>query len=327
MKITVDKNGLNNAMKKASKVSNPKSIMPILAHVAIDFDGVSMTITANDGARTYAETIPAEGEPGQCTIEAAKLAKAVSGMKSGDVELTPEQIKQGRSRLKLVSLPYNNFPQPDYGQTEEVGITGEQLADAIAIIGHAMPVKDFRPMLNGIHLTEGYAVATDGHRMAFVEIPYQGPDIIIPADSARQMGDMPGAVKVSDNQLVIEGDGFRFSTNLVEAKYPDWRRVRPSDFESEVTLNADDLLAACKTVQLGGEMAKFEFTDGQVLISNSGAESAADAVVKESLTVGFNVQYVIDAVNAAATDEITIKLSTGRSSEINGSFVVMPVRL
>lgn len=327
MKLTIDKNTLNGVMKKAGKVANPKSSMPILSHVALDFDGYVLTITANDSARTYSETVPAEGEPGQCTIESAKLSKAVSGMKSGDIELTPGQIKQGRSKLKLESRNYADFPQPDYDQAEDSGLTGEQLAEAIAIIGHAMPVKDFRPMLNGIHLTEGFAVATDGHRMAFVPVDYHGPDIIVPADSARQMTDMDGRVMVSANQLIIEGKGSRFSTNLIEQKFPDWRRVRPSEFESEATVNAGDLIAACKTVQLGGDTAKFELSDGQVHISNAGAESAADATVKESLTVGFNVQYVIDAVNAAGTDEITIKLNVSKSSEINGAFVVMPVRL
>lgn len=327
MKLTIEKNTLNNVMKKAAKVASPKSTMPILTHVALDFDGVALTITANDSARTYSETVPAEGEPGQCTIEAAKLSKAVSGMKSGDLELTPGQIKQGRSKLKLESRNYADFPQPDYAEAEDSGLTGEQLAEAISVIGHAMPQKDVRPMLNGIHLTAGYAVATDGHRMAFVEVPYQGPDIIIPADSARQMGDMGGKVMVSASQLIIDGGGSRFSTNLVESKYPDWRRVRPTEFESEATVNAGDLLAACRTVQLGGTMAKFEFADGDVRISNDEAESMADATVKESLVVGFNVQYVIDAIVAADSPEITIKLNAGKSSEINGAFVVMPVRL
>lgn len=327
MKLTIDKSSLNNVMKKAAKVASPKSTMPILTHVALDFDGAHLTVTANDSARTYAETIPAEGEPGKCTIEAAKLAKAVSGMRSGDIEITPDQIKQGRSKLKLESRNYADFPQPDYADAEDSGLTGEQLADAIRVISHAMPQKDVRPMLNGIHLTNGYAVATDGHRMAFVEVPYEGPDIIIPADSARQIGDMGGRVLVSSSQLIIDNDGNRFSTNLVESKYPDWRRVRPTEFESEATLNAGDLLAACKTVQLGGSMAKFEFSDGAVKISNAEAESVADAVVKDSLTVGFNIQYVIDAIVAADAPEITIKLNASRSSEINGAFVVMPVRL
>lgn len=97
MKIITNKNTLNAAMKNASRIANPKSTMPILSHVAIDFDGETVTITANDSSRTYSERFAATGDAGQCTIEAAKLAKAVAGMKSGEIELTPDQIRQGQA--------------------------------------------------------------------------------------------------------------------------------------------------------------------------------------------------------------------------------------
>lgn len=327
MKIITTKETLNAVMKKAAKVASPKSTMPILTHVAIDFDGQNCTITANDSARTYSETFAATGERGQCTIEADKLAKAVAGMKSGEVELTESVIKQGRSKLKLESRNYADFPQPDYTAAQECGLSGSDLARVIAVIAHAMPVKDARPMLNGVHIEEGFAVATDGHRMAFVPLDYQGPDITIPADSVRQIGDMGGKVLVSDSQLIIEGEKGRFSTHLIDGKYPDWRRVRPSEFDATVRVNAQDLLAACKTVQLGGNTAKFNFYDGTITINNEGGEAAADCEVDNPVIAGFNLAYVIDAINAADTAEIVWKVNASKSSEMNDSFVVMPVRL
>src|SRR6056297_3463307 len=161
MKLTTDKTTIAAAMKQAVKVANPKASIPVLSHVAIDFDGQNCTITANDSLRTYSATFPAEGEPGQCTIEADKLSRAVNGMKSGDIEITPTQIKQGRSKLKLESMPYDNFPQPDYDESEDAGISAESLSDAIRTVQHAMAMKDVRPMLNGVHLCEGHCVATD----------------------------------------------------------------------------------------------------------------------------------------------------------------------
>src|SRR6056297_2756138 len=132
MKLIIEKNTIASVMKKAIKVANPKSMIPILKHVAIDFDGEKCTITANDTSRTYSEMFAAEGESGQWTIEADKLAKAVNGMKSGPVEITPEYVKQGRSKIKLESLKYSDFPQPDYEKAEDAGVTGEQLAGALA---------------------------------------------------------------------------------------------------------------------------------------------------------------------------------------------------
>jgi DNA polymerase III sliding clamp (beta) subunit (PCNA family) len=301
--------------------------MPIFTHVALDFDGELLTITANDGVRTYSESVPATGDPGKCTVEAQKLARAVAGMKSGPIEITEGQIKQGRSKLKLGSMPFNDFPQPDYEYAKSTTLMSGQLSEAIAIVAHAMPQKDVRPMLNGIHLTEGFAVATDGHRLAFWEIDYDGPDITIPADSVRQMPDMKGIVSVSDNQMIIDGNCARFSTSLQSGKYPDWRRVVQKEFGATATVNADDLLAALKTAQLGREIGRFEFTTDTLSVVNDNAEAACDLECDKEITTGFNYQYVIDAVMASGLPNVEIQINGMKSSLINGHFVLMPVKI
>lgn len=327
MKLTTEKQLLANAMKKAAKIANPRSTLPILTHVAVSFDGEMCTITANDSARTYSERFPAKGEPGECTIEADKLLKAVNGMRNGEVTLTDKQISQGRSKLKLESRNYADFPQPDYDDAKPCGLTGEALADLIGIVGHAVPTKDVRPMLNGVHLTAGKCVATDGHRMAFADCEYDGPDLIIPAESVRQMADLSGQVSVSDRQLIIESDSARFSTNLVDAKYPDWLRMVPNQFEATATMGADDLVAALKTAQLGGDVARLQFADGQCHISNDKAESACDAECDTDITAGVFMQYIIDAVLASGQDSVTIGLNPSRPGLlIADRFTVMPVR-
>lgn len=328
MKIITDKKTLSAVMKKAAKVASARTALPILSHVAIDFDGETCTITANDSARTYSERFAATGEPGQCTMEADKLLKAVNGMASGDLELTDGQVKQGRSKIKLESRNYGDFPQPDYENAQDCGITGEQLASMIAVIGHAVPTKDVRPMLNGIHLTEGHCVATDGHRMAWADCDYAGPDIIIPAETVRQIGDMTGKVMVSDKQLIIESESARFTTNLLSEKYPNWKGIIPREFVATATMNADDFVAAMKTAQIGGDNAKLDFSGGQCHISNKGAESACDAECDADMVVGLFIQYAIDAIQASGLEAVTIGLNQSRPGcLINERFTVMPVRL
>lgn len=327
MKIKTTKEVLAAATKRAAKVASVKSTIPVLSHLAVDFDGETVTITANDGVRTYSEKFSAEGEAGQCTIEADKLAKAANGMKSGEIELTPTQIKQGRSNLKLESLRYSDFPQPDYGAADDCGITGEQLADAIGFVAHAIPTKDVRHILNGVHLTNGYCVATDGHRLAFCELPYDGPDIIIPADSARQIGAMYGQVKVSDRQLVIDGKSSRFSSGLIEGKYVDWRRVVPKDLANTITFDGSAMLAELRTALLGGNLAKFTLSDGQITIQNDGAETAIDFEGQADLVIGYNIQYLIDAISTTGGGTITMQIQEGKPCLVNNNLIVMPVRI
>jgi len=327
MKIIIEKSDISATMKRAAKVAPQKSTMPIFTHVALDFDGEILTITANDGVRTYSESVPATGDPGKCTIEAQKLARAVAGMKAGPIEITEGQIKQGRSRLKLDSMPFDNFPQPNYEDSTVTTLHSSQLAHAIAIVSHAMPQKDVRPMLNGIHLTEGFAVATDGHRMAFWDIDYNGPDITIPADSVRQIPDIDGYVSVSENQMIVDGNQSRFSTSLRPGKYPDWRRVVQKEFGATATINADDLIAALKTAQLGLEIGRFEFTLDALSVVNDNAEDACDAKCDKEIVTGFNYQYVIDAVVASGMPSVEMQINESKSSLINGHFVLMPVRI
>ena len=327
MKIIIEKSDISATMKRAAKVAPQKSTMPIFTHVALDFDGELLTITANDGVRTYSESVPATGDPGKCTIEAQKMARAITGMKSGPIEITEGQVKQGRSKIKLESMPFENFPQPDYEDATVTALQSSQLVSAIAIVAHAMPQKDVRPMLNGIHLTQGFAVATDGHRMAFWEIDYDGPDITIPADSVRQMPDMDGVVSVSDNQLIIDGKGSRFSTSLQSGKYPDWRRVIQKEFVATATINADDLIAAMKTAQLGREFGSFEFTAETLLVVNDSAEAACDLQCDGDVITGFSYQYMIDAVSASGLQNVEIQINKTKSSLVNGHFVLMPVRI
>ena len=326
MKLIIEKAAIASVMKKAIKVANPKSMIPILKHVAIDFDGEKCTITANDTSRTYSEMFAATGEAGQWTIEADKLARAVNGMKSGPVEITPDYVKQGRSKIKLESLKYSDFPQPDYEKAEDAGVTGEQLAGALATVSHAMGVKDVRQFLQGVHLCEGHAVASDGHRMSFADLPYTGPDLIIPADSVRQMMDLSGRVMVSDRQMVIQSESCRFTTSLVEVKYPDWRRMIPSDFKATASFDASDMIDAIRTAQLGGNTMRLTFGPESVALASDSAESACDCDCDAEAETGFMGQYLIDAIQASVEDRVQIQIGTKGPSLINGQFIVMPVR-
>lgn len=328
MKIITSKNTLNAAMKNASRIANPKATMPILSHVAIDFDGETVTITANDSSRTYSERFAATGDPGQCTIEAAKLAKAVAGMKSGDIELTPEQIKQGRSKLKLESRNYGDFPQPDYEDSTDCGITASQLKGAIAQVGHALPTKDVRPMLNGVHLCEGYAVATDGLKLAYSEIAYKGGPIIIPAETVRQMPDIDGKVSVSDRQIIIDGESCRYTSNLISERYPDWQRFIPKEFSWQCSVDSAELIEALKTAQLGGESVKMDAKGGEIVITNANAETVVSAEFEGDFKGAFFAQYLIDAANASGDGPLEFKIGAGRGEAlIDGRLLVMPVKL
>ena len=327
MKIITDKSTFLNVIKKAARIANGRAMMPIYNHVALSFDGKCCTLTASDSVRTYQEIFEAQGEPGQCTLEAVKLAKAVTNMKAGDIEITNKNINQGRTNIKLEGMSYDSFPIPDLDISKDCGITADDLRQYISVVAHALPVKDVRIMLNGLHLTPGNAVATDGMRMAFIESKYEGDDIIIPAETIRQFPDIDGKVSVSSNQMIIKGDNAIFSTGLIDAKFPDWKRIIPSNFDIQIKANSGELLSAIKTAQIGGDMVKFNITKDTAVLKNEGAETECEVVSTGDIEIGFMSHFLIDAINSANCNELVIKMGSGKACIINDKFIVMPVRL
>jgi len=325
--ITVTKETLSPAMKKLAKIAGKKTSLPIMNHVAVDFDGSTLTLTANDGNATYSARMEAQGKACQFTTEADKLAKSVNAMRAGEIQLTDGQIKQGRSRIKLDCGNYDDFPQPDYGAAEELSFSAEALGASLASVSHCIPQDDVRYYLNGACLVDGNAVATNGHRMAWTDLDFEGR-IIIPQEAVSQIIGMDGTVSLSQNQLIIENDSERFSTKLVEGNYPDWKRVVPTGDAVTVNADAGDILEALQAAQIGGETARFEFSGDSVAISNNGAEAAFSCESDSDMTIGFSIKYLMDAVKACGDGTIEIQLfEANRPCIVGGNNVVMPVRL
>lgn len=325
--ITVTKEDISKVMKKAAKIATGRSMMPIYNHLALKFDGHYLTITASDGTRTYVDKFAASGDPAEFTLEAVKFARAINGMKSGQIEITSKEIKQGRTSIKLESMPYDSFPVPDFEKAQPCGMTSSELFSVCSQIQHALPVKDVRIMLRGVHLTNGFAVATDGLRMAYLECNYEGQDVIIPAETVRTFPEIDGEVSVSANQIIITGQNSIFASSLVDAKYADWKRILPKTFDIELKAEKQDLIDAIKTAEIGGEMIKFTIDPEKAVLSNAGAETVCDVVATGNIEVGFMAQFLTDALNNCIENEITIKLGAGKACLINDNFIVMPVKL
>jgi hypothetical protein len=233
-----------------------------------------------------------------------------------------------QKEIKGASMIKDDYERQVYEEATDTGVTASQLKSAIAQVAHALPTKDVRPMLNGVHLCEGYAVATDGLKLAHCDLGYTGKPIIIPAETVRQMPDIDGQVSVSDRQIIINGERHRYTSNLIEQKYPDWPRFIPQDFKWECTINADDLADAIKTAQIGGDSVRVDAKDGEILIHNDKAEAAVSESFDGELKAAFFAQYLIDAIGATGSDSVKLQVGAGRGEAlINGQFLVMPVKL
>ena len=365
LKATQDK--VLSVLQSVAGIVERRHTLPILANVLIRKTGSQIQLTTSDleiQIRTSAEL---DGDSGNftTTVGARKLIDILRSMPSDQtVSLESAQnkliLKGGKSRFTLQTLPAEDFPlvQEAASFGPAFSVPQKVLKDLLNQVSFAMAVHDIRYYLNGIlFVAEGKQlslVATDGHRLAFssatldVEVPKQ--EVILPRKTVLEMqrllSDKEGAIEMqfAGNQAKFSFEGMEFVTKLVEGKFPDYNRVIPKNHKNIITLGREPLLRSLqRTAILTSEKFKgvrLNIDPGTLRVASNNAEQE-EAVDEldidyggDSIEIGFNVTYLIDALANMSQDMVKIELADSNSSALltipdNMSFkyVVMPMRI
>jgi DNA polymerase-3 subunit beta len=341
--------------------------LPILANVLLRKSGTSVQLTTSDLEIQIRTTAELGGDAGNftTTIGARKLIDILRTMPSDQtVSLESNQskiiLKGGKSKFTLQTMQAEDFPlvQESANFGPAFSVPQKTLKDLLGQVSFAMAVHDIRYYLNGIlFVAEGKQlslVATDGHRLAFasatldVEVPKQ--EVILPRKTVielqRLLSDADGAIEMqfANNQAKFSFDGMEFVTKLVEGKFPDYNRVIPKNHKHKITLGRTALLSTLqRTAILTSDKFKgvrLNIDPGSLRVASNNAEQE-EAVDEldidyggDSIEIGFNVTYLIDALANMDQDMVSIELSDGNSSALftipdNATFkyVVMPMRI
>ena len=356
-----------SVLQSVAGIVERRHTLPILANVLIRKTGLTVQLTTSDleiQIRTSAEF---EGDGGNftTTIGARKLVDILRSMPA-DQTVSLESsaakviLKGGKSRFTLQTLPAEDFPlvQESANFGPVFSVPQKTLKDLLGQVSFAMAVHDIRYYLNGIlFVAEGKQlslVATDGHRLAFssatldVEVPRQ--EVILPRKTViemqRLLSDADGAIEMqfANNQAKFSFDGMEFVTKLVEGKFPDYNRVIPKNHKNIIILGRVALLASLqRTAILTSDKFKgvrLNIDPGTLRVASNNAEQE-EAVDEldidyggESIEIGFNVTYLIDALTNMSQEMVRIELSDSNSSALltipdNATFkyVVMPMRI
>jgi DNA polymerase-3 subunit beta len=338
-----------------------------LANVLLRKTGSQVQLTTSDleiQIRTNAELAGDEGNFAT-TLGARKLIDILRTM-PGDQTVSLENtggkliLKGGKSRFTLQSMPAEDFPlvqeSPSFGPV--FSVPQKTLKSLVSQVSFSMAVHDIRYYLNGIlFVAEGKQlslVATDGHRLAFssatldVDVPKQ--EVILPRKTVlelqRLLSDKDGAIEMqfAANQARFSFEGMEFVTKLVEGKFPDYNRVIPKNHKNIVTLGRVPLLASLQRTAImtsdkfKGVRLNIEPGTLRVASSNAELEEAVDELDidygGDAIEIGFNVTYLIDALQNMSQDMVRIELSDGNSSALVTNpedsafkYVVMPMRI
>lgn len=358
---------LLEALQSVAGIVERRHTLPILANVLLRKTDDNIEFTTSDleiQVRTQA-TLGGDSGNLSTTVGARKLIDILRTLPADQVvTLTAAAAKLtltgGKSRFTLQTLPADDFPlvneAVDFGPA--FSVPQKTLKTLINQVHFAMAVHDIRYYLNGIlFVAEGKQltlVATDGHRLGLAQatletdIPKQ--EVILPRKTVLELQrllrdeDTPIEMRFAGNQARFNFSGMEFVTKLVEGKFPDYNRVIPKNHKNSVTLGRATLLASLQRAAIltsdkfKGVRVNIEPGTLRIASSNAEQEEAKEEIEidygGDTIEVGFNVTYLMDALSNIPHDMVKIELQDGNASALitvpeqtGFKYVVMPMRI
>lgn len=340
--------------------------LPILSNVLIEKSGERLTLLATDIEMQIRTGTPSSGpEQVSITVAARKLQDILRSLpESAEVSLNLEerrlQLKAGKSRFNLQTLPAEDFPRmaEATGQATVLKLTQKQFKRQLALVQYAMAQQDIRYYLNGLLLVaqggELRLVATDGHRLAYASEEIGGTheriEVILPRKTvlelSRQLADNDEALEISltPSQARFSFGDVEFVSKLIDGKFPDYERVIPQQQTKIIALDRSlfqhslQRAAILTNEKFRGVRLVLGTGSLKILSTNAENEEAQEEIeidyAAEDLDVGFNVNYLLDVLNNISVETIEIRLADSNSSALimlpgneRFKYVVMPMRI
>ncbi len=364
MKFSAARDVLLKPLQAVIGVVERRQTMPILSNVLLVAKGNGLAVTATDlEVELVAQAEVSVDADGEITVSGRKLLDICRALPEGseiDISLSGEKVvvRSGRSKFSLATLPAAEFPTvEDIKAGQTIKVAQDVLGGLVEKTYFSMAQQDVRYYLNGMLLeTDGKflrAVATDGHRLALSEAELgsamEEQQVIVPRKGVLELqrlmtGEGSVNLELGPNHVRIQLDGIRFTSKLIDGRFPEYDRVIPKESSNELTADKDAFRGALQRTAI---LSNEKYRGIRLIIRDSGvvmqahnpeqeeAEEELEVTYSgEDIEIGFNVNYLLDALGAVDGDEVTLSVLDGNSSCLirqpgrdDCKFVVMPMRL
>ncbi|GAB3053588.1 hypothetical protein GCM10027155_19960 [Acinetobacter apis] len=382
MRLSIAKESLLNILSHVVGVVERRHTLNILSNVKIHASQQALTITGSDLEVELVASVPfAEGaclQPGEVTVPARKLMDICKSLPSAaliDLQITEDQrciLKSGNSRFVLGTLPAEDYPllTTEGTQGSQIQVTQKELKRLFEKTAFAMAVQDVRFYLTGTLLeideTQLRTVTTDGHRLALCETTAESTvtqplQAIVPRKAVAELqrllslDDHPLNVFIGRELLNItinipsrdkeQGNvTVRFTTKLIDGKFPDYKRVIPRGGDKNVVIGHDVLKQSLQRVailsneKLRGVFLNFSNDTLELKANNPEQDEASEKLAihygYSPLDMSFNAQYLLDVLSVLDGEDVSITMSEANQSVLvqdpaykDQVYVVMPMRV
>ncbi len=369
MKLEVDRDTFLNPLLAVQGVIERRQTLPVLGNVLIATGDGELSITATDMEIELQARSQVDGvAEGQITVPARKLidiCRTLAPEAKIRFELDGQRVRliSGRSRFVLSTLPAIEFPATDPPADElNFSIPQLELKQLLELTQFAMAQQDVRYYLNGLllEISSDYlrAVATDGHRLAAADLVTEIPgvnevrQIIVPRKAILELqrllgtGDEAASITVGANAIRLSVGGVRLTSKLIDGKFPDYTRVIPQleKCDKQIAVDRQQLIGclnAASVLSNDKYRAVRLALEPSILrvVANNPEQEEAEVELEidydgEPMEIGFNVNYMIQALNVLPTETARLCLTDASSSCLllagdreDCRYVVMPMRL
>ncbi|MBX9929620.1 MAG: DNA polymerase III subunit beta [Gemmatimonadaceae bacterium] len=333
MRFTISREKLQEGLAAVSPAVPSKTTLPVLANLLVQTTDRGIRISGTDLDIAVSTEVAAEIDtPGAITIPARKLSEIARELPAAPVKLSSSgdqrvTLECGRSKFKLLGLPKSEFPSfPAIQFDKAVRIPSGELQKLIHHTSFAASTEESRPILNGV-LWEIRSdlmrmVATNGHRLAKMEVPVKGgkqTDLIIPPKALEQIRRLFPAeeeleVAQGENHLGFRSPFTSVYTRLIEGPYPGYDQVIPKDNDKVALLDKAAFISALKRMSVVASdqthRIRLSFNAGMLkfAVSTPDLGEAQDELpiryTGDPIEIGFNAAYLLEILRYLPTDEV-----------------------
>lgn len=368
MNISIDQKILLKHLQGISAVVPTKTSLPILSTFLLETKGDGkIVLTANDLDVSLTTTIECETSgAANVAIPGKKFFEIIRSLPEDTVVIDADgeriSVKCRKSRFKMVGKSAEEFPKlPQQKPIGSFVMKTNTMEDMVNKTSYAVSSDLTRPSLCGVlwEVKGGNLsmVATDGHRLAKVEldnaVPEVSADEVIVSPKAlnilRSLSTDKEEVSVSlaENHITFDlGESVIYS-RLLEGPFPDYNQVIPEKNEKRLVINRDELTAACRRVSILSSVithqVKLVVSNDKLTLSvntpdvGEAVEEIPCSFAETKMEIGYNARYLLDILKTMDSEDVSFLLDrndnagmlvpTEGEGELKQQCLLMPLRL
>jgi DNA polymerase III subunit beta len=358
-----EKEEIIKALNIVDKAVSAKSAQPILEGIYISAQNNEIILKATNlvlsiETKLFGEVI----ETGNVVVGARVFHEIISKYSSGMIDFKLEdgnmlKISNHHSKAFLNVMEATDFPNiPIVKEENEITIEEITLKKMINATIFSAAISESKGVLTGllfeIENNVLNIVSLDAYRLAFnkkvLDMETADRKAIIPASSLREiykiLNDTDDIISlyIFENICFIKTKETKIFTRLLEGDFVKYKSILPKEYQTKIILKTDDLYSSVERASIlaksqNEKVIKCNIDDQTLLITatseNGNAAEIVDIYLQgKDIEISFNSKYLIDALRAIETEEISMEFNTNISpcvikSDTDSSFLylILPV--